>query len=107
MPEPLGRLEVVVAVGRAGAASDHGGLVQRPAQRRRALSTQAPGRAALIGLIDGDVAGLEQLFVALGIPVTDDQPPTGVVMPPMDEIVRLFAGYGVGIIGPPPTLDQL
>jgi len=52
-------------------------------------------------------AGLEQLFVTLGIPVTDDQPPSGVVMPPMDETLRLFAGHGVEIVGPPPTLDEL
>jgi quercetin dioxygenase-like cupin family protein len=52
-------------------------------------------------------AGLEELFVACGVPVTGDQPPSDAVMPPMDELVRLFAGYGVDIIGPPPTLDEL
>jgi len=25
----------------------------------------------------------------------------------MDEMVRLFAGYGCDIVGPPPTLDEL
>jgi len=45
--------------------------------------------------------------VACGVPVTGDEPPTGVVMPPMDEMVRLFAGYGCDIVGPPPTLDEL
>ncbi len=52
-------------------------------------------------------AGLEELFVSLGTPVTGDEPPTDVVMPPMDETVRLFAGYGVDIVGPPPTVDEL
>ena len=52
-------------------------------------------------------AGLEQLFVELGVPVTDAEPPTDVVMPPMDETARLFGGYGVDIVGPPPTLEEL
>jgi len=52
-------------------------------------------------------AGIEELFVAYGVPVTGDEPPTGVVMPPMDEMVRLFAGYGCDIVGPPPALDEL
>ncbi|MGB8881893.1 MAG: hypothetical protein WCD11_36695, partial [Solirubrobacteraceae bacterium] len=34
-------------------------LVQRPAQRRRSLAGQAPGRAAAIGLEDGDVELLQ------------------------------------------------
>src|SRR5215217_7985576 len=42
-------------VGAARAARELGGLVERPAQRRRALARQLPGRAALIGLVDGDV----------------------------------------------------
>jgi quercetin dioxygenase-like cupin family protein len=60
----------------------------------RMLTTLSPG-------------GLEELFVACGLPVGDDAPPTDTVMPPMDEVVRLFAGYGVDIVGPPPTLDEL
>jgi hypothetical protein len=28
-------------------------------------------------------------------------------MPPMDEAVRLFAGYGAEILGPPLSLDDL
>ena len=52
-------------------------------------------------------AGLEQLFVTCGIPATDDRPPSGVAMPPMDEVIRLFAGHGCDIVGPPPTLDEL
>jgi len=28
-------------------------------------------------------------------------------MPPMDEVVRVFGSYGVDILGPPPTLDDL
>ena len=52
-------------------------------------------------------AGVEQLFVELGVPVTGTQPPTDTVMPPMDEMARLFGGYGCDIVGPPPTLDEL
>jgi quercetin dioxygenase-like cupin family protein len=52
-------------------------------------------------------AGLEDLFVELGVPVTGDEPPTETVMPPMPELVRLFAAHGVEIIGPPPSLDDL
>ena len=63
-------------------------------ERARMLATISPG-------------GLEQLFVSLGAPVTGAEPPTDVVMPPMDELVRVFAGYGVEILGPPPSLDEL
>jgi quercetin dioxygenase-like cupin family protein len=52
-------------------------------------------------------AGIEELFVSCGVPVTGDEPPTGVVMPPMDEMARLFGRYGCDIVGPPPTLDEL
>jgi quercetin dioxygenase-like cupin family protein len=52
-------------------------------------------------------AGVEQVFVDCGVPVTDDEPPTDTVMPPMDEMVRLFAGYGCDIVGPPPALSDL
>ena len=52
-------------------------------------------------------AGLEELFVSLGVPVTGAEPPTDTVMPPMDELVRLFAGYGCEILGPPLSLSDL
>ena len=52
-------------------------------------------------------AGLEELFVALGVPVTDAPPPTEAVLPPLPQLVRLFAGYGRDVIGPPPSLDDL
>jgi quercetin dioxygenase-like cupin family protein len=52
-------------------------------------------------------SGTEQLFVSLGVPVTGAEPPVGAVMPPMPELVRLFAAHGTEIIGPPPTLDDL
>ena len=63
-------------------------------ERGRFLSTISP-------------AGIEELFVACGVPVSGNEPPTGVVMPPLDEMARLFAGYGCDIVGPPPTLDEL
>ena len=52
-------------------------------------------------------SGSEQLFVSLGVPVTSAEPPTDTVMPQMDEMARLFAGYGAEILGPPPSLSDL
>jgi quercetin dioxygenase-like cupin family protein len=52
-------------------------------------------------------SGLEELFVSLGSPVTDAEPPADAVMPPTDEMARLFAGYGVEILGPPLSLSDL
>jgi quercetin dioxygenase-like cupin family protein len=52
-------------------------------------------------------SGTEQLFVSLGVPVTGSEPPTDTVMPPLPELVRLFAAYGTEILGPPPSLDDL
>ncbi len=58
-------------------------------------------------LVTASPAGVEELFVSLGVPVTGSEPPTDAVMPPMDELVRLFAGYGCEILGPPLSLDDL
>lgn len=58
-------------------------------------------------LVTCSPAGIEQLFVSLGTPVSGAEPPTDAVMPPMDETARLFAGYGVDILGPPLSLDEL
>jgi len=52
-------------------------------------------------------ASVEELFVSLGVPVTGAEPPTDAVMPPMDELVRLFADYGCEIVGPPLSLNDL
>ena len=52
-------------------------------------------------------SGIEELFVSLGVPVTGAEPPTDAVMPPMDEVARLFAGYGCEILGPPLSLSDL
>jgi quercetin dioxygenase-like cupin family protein len=52
-------------------------------------------------------SGTEQLMVSLGVPVTGSEPPTETVMPPMPELVRLFAAHGTEIIGPPPSLDDV
>ncbi len=52
-------------------------------------------------------AGLEELFVELGVPVTDAEHPVEAVLPPMPEVVRRFAAYGCEILGPPPSLDDL
>lgn len=62
-------------------------------ERARMLTTLSP-------------AGLEELFVALGAPVGEGEPREE-AMPPMDELIRLFAGYGCEILGPPPALDDL
>ena len=58
-------------------------------------------------LVTTSPAGVEQLFVSLGTPVTGAEPPTDVVMPPMPEMARLFADYGCEILGPPLSLDDL
>jgi quercetin dioxygenase-like cupin family protein len=62
-------------------------------------------RARMLGMFCP--AGLEQLTVSLGVPVTGAEPPTDPVMPPMDEMVRLFAAYGCEIVGPPLSLAEL
>ena len=53
--DPLGGLQVVLAVGAARMPRLLRGLIQRPAQRGRPLAAQMPGRAVLVGLFDGDV----------------------------------------------------
>ena len=63
-------------------------------ERARMLVTASPG-------------GVEQVFVSQGVPVTGSEPPTDAVMPPMDELVRLFSGYGCEIVGPPISLGDL
>jgi hypothetical protein len=63
-------------------------------ERARMLVTASPG-------------GVEAVFVSLGVPVTGSEPPTDAVMPPMDELVRLFADYGCEILGPPLSLSDL
>jgi quercetin dioxygenase-like cupin family protein len=62
--------------------------------RARMLVTASPG-------------GVEELFVSLGVAVTGSEPPTDAVMPPMDELVRLFRDYGCEILGPPLSLSDL
>ena len=52
-------------------------------------------------------AGVEELFVGLGVPVTGAEPPTDVVMPPMDEVARLFGDVGIEILGPPLSLNDV
>jgi len=62
-------------------------------ERARMLVTASPG-------------GVEQVFVILGVPVTGTEPPSDAVLP-MDEAVRLLAGYGAEILGPPLALSDL
>jgi hypothetical protein len=57
------------------------------------LVTLSPARLALLS--------------AWVFPSRGAEPPTDAVMPPMDEVVRLFAGYGCEILGPPVSLDDL
>ena len=63
-------------------------------ERARVLVTTSPG-------------GLEELFVSLGTTVSGSEPPAEAVLPPMDELVRRFAAYGVDIVGPPPSLSDI
>ncbi len=70
----------------------HGYIVR--SERARMLVTATP-------------AGVEQVLVGLGVPVTGPEPPTDAVMPPMDELVRLFTDHGCEILGPPLSLADL
>jgi quercetin dioxygenase-like cupin family protein len=63
-------------------------------ERARMLTTLTP-------------AGLEELFLTLGEPVTDGEPPARDATPPLDELVRQFGAYGCEIVGPPPNLGEL
>jgi quercetin dioxygenase-like cupin family protein len=63
-------------------------------ERARVLTTISP-------------SGLEDLFVELGVPVADAEQPVEAVLPPMPEVVRRFAAYGVEILGPPLSLSDL
>jgi quercetin dioxygenase-like cupin family protein len=60
----------------------------------RTLITMSPG-------------GLEELFVSSGLAVNGNEQPTEEVLAPMDELVRSFGAYGVDILGPPPSLEDL
>src|SRR3954451_14660959 len=53
--EAGGGLLVVSVVGGARGPWERRCLIERPAQRGRALARQMPGCSALIGLVDGDV----------------------------------------------------
>jgi quercetin dioxygenase-like cupin family protein len=58
-------------------------------------------------LVTVSPSGIEQAFVSLGVPVTGAEAPAAPVLPAPDELIRLFAGYGVDIVGPPPSLADL
>ena len=53
--DPLGQLEVVVAVGTGGEPGSLCGFIQRPAQRGWSLAGEVAWGAVLVGLVDGDV----------------------------------------------------
>jgi quercetin dioxygenase-like cupin family protein len=57
-------------------------------------------------LVTASPAGVEQVLVSQGVPATGAEPPTDAVMPPMDELMRLFADYGCEILGPPLSLSD-
>jgi quercetin dioxygenase-like cupin family protein len=52
-------------------------------------------------------SGLEELFVSLGAPAEGAQPPTDAVLPPPDELARVFGDRGVEILGPPLSLSDV
>jgi len=60
-------------------------------ERARILTTLCPG-------------GLEEVFVASGLPVVGNARPDREVMPSIDEMARRMSGYGCEVVGPPPTL---
>ena len=65
--DSVGDLEVVAAVGRAGASGRLRRFEQGPAQDRGSLVGEVPGGALLVGLVDGDVeAGVADGVVGRG-----------------------------------------
>ena len=58
-------------------------------------------------LVTASPAGVEQVLVGLGTPVTGSVVPSDAPMPPMDELVRLFASHGCDVLGPPLSLADL
>src|SRR5436190_14817141 len=65
--DSVGDLEVVAAVGRAGASGRLRRFEQGPAQHRGSLVREVPGGALLVGLVDGDVeAGVADGVVGRG-----------------------------------------
>jgi quercetin dioxygenase-like cupin family protein len=63
-------------------------------ERARMLVTMTPG-------------GLEELFVELGTPSTGTEQPAETVVPPLDEMARVFASYNCEILGPPLSLSDV
>ena len=117
--ERLGHLAIVDAIGDvrvetlvAAAAVDHAeaGAVGPEVSQERVLFAQV-GEANLppafepVAARHDDVEGIVE-EVNEGEVITDAEPPTDAVMPPMDEAVRLFAGYGAEILGPPLSLSE-
>jgi hypothetical protein len=49
--------------------------------------------------------GLEELFVAGGVPVTGDAPAEN-VLPATEDLARLLAEHGVEVVGPPLIAEQ-
>jgi quercetin dioxygenase-like cupin family protein len=60
-------------------------------ERARMLTTLTP-------------AGLEEVFVTLGVAVEGGNQPMARVMPPIDDVVRHFGAYGCEIVGPATAL---
>jgi quercetin dioxygenase-like cupin family protein len=96
--------EVTVLVGEERVDLSAGDYLFAPREVAHAYIVRSE-RARMLGTLCP--AGLEQLIVSLGVPVTGTEPPTDTVMPPMDEMVRLFASYGCEILGPPLSLDEI
>ena len=95
----------VFDAGRAPAAGDICARWRRRARKCwRHVAVAFPTGCCLAVASPG---GVEEIFVSLGVPATGSEPPTDAVMPPMDELVRLFAGYGCEILGPPLSLSDL
>jgi hypothetical protein len=57
-------------------------------------------------LVTASPGGVEQVFFTVGVPVTGPEPPADAVMPPPEEMMRLFTGYGCEILGPPLALGE-
>lgn len=51
-------------------------------------------------------AGFEHFAVELGVPATDDQPPTGLAMPAPDVLGPIAERFGIEVVGPPRRISH-
>jgi quercetin dioxygenase-like cupin family protein len=96
--------EVTVQVGQERYDLAAGDYVFAPRDVPHAYAVRSGRARMLVTLCPG---GLEEFFVANGIPVTGDVAPAEDVVPPPEETARLLAAHGVEVVGPALVVDEL